>query len=241
MVARLLVNNDIYELNEASGRGFRDTFFEHQVVTFPDFLTQGAFALLYAEVQRIQQIKIRRNFLMPGSENTPRRMSTIGGLDVAQMSSLIPMLYTDSDLLAFLSGVAGEQVFPVDDPVENHVLNFLHEIGDIHGGHVDTYPYAFNVMIEAPPRSAGGQLEMVKDSTVIKDLDDTSKVNRMYIPANTCYLLRTDKAVHRVSPLVSEGRRTVVNMAYANRDTLNEVSYSSSALYGPPDSNVTSL
>lgn len=80
-------------------------------------------------------------------------MSTVGGELVSATSSLIPRIYNDPDLFVFLSEVAGEEVLPVPDPNENHVINILHHDSDVHGGHVDTYAYAFSLFFM--PLSAG--------------------------------------------------------------------------------------
>lgn len=232
MIGRIVVNDELYELNEANGRRFHEAFTNEQLVVFPKFFKPEAFQFLTVEVTRMEQTRNRRDLFMPGSENTPRKMSTLGGTHIAQMSSLIPMLYGDEELLDFISGVAGERAFPAPDLVENYVCNFLHEVGDVHGGHVDIYPFAFLIMVEAPPQDAGGHLTMVKGSTTIQDLDDEQKVKRVYVPTGDVYLLRADQAAHRVSPLTKSGRRTVINFAYANEATLNLESYSSSVLYG---------
>lgn len=232
MVSRLLTNSDMYELTAACGERFNEAFRREQIVILPKFFNQEAFALLAAEVNRMGRHKRRRDLFMPDSENTPRKMSILSGADISQMSSIIPMLYSDEQFREFLSAIAGEPVYPVPDSVENFVCNFLHSAGDTHGGHIDTYPFAFNVMIEAPDKDMGGLLEMVRGSSSIQDLDDETKVTRVYIPPEHCYFLRTDKAVHRVSPLIDSQRRTVINLAYADASSLNVMSYSSSILYG---------
>lgn len=232
MLSQLLVNTDRYPLTVDSGRRFYEMFAHDQLVVLPQFFKLEAFSLLAAEVHRMEQSKKRRDLLMQDSDNTPRKMSTLGGIDVTQMSTIIPMLYFDDALLDFISGVVGERVFLAPDLVENHVCNFLHEVGDIHGGHVDTYPFAFNTMIEAPAEGTGGLLTMVKNSTAIEELDDEQKAQQIYIPTGDCYVLRADKAVHRVSPLNQPGRRTVINFAYADEATADTLSYSSSVLYG---------
>lgn len=237
MISSLLINSDLYELSSACGEGFRDTFNRDLIVILPKFFKPEAFAILTAEVQRMGQRKRRRDLLMPDSGNTPRKMSILSGTDILQMSSIIPMLYLDEEFRDFLSSIAGETVYPVPDSVENYVCNFLHLDGDTHGGHIDTYPFAFNIMIEAPPRDMGGTLEIVKGSSVLQDLDYETKVTSVYIPPGDCYLLRTDKAVHRVSPLINSWRRTVINFAYTNAASLNVWSYSSGILYGDQNEN----
>jgi hypothetical protein len=230
MLSRALVNTDVYPLTHEYGVGRHEAFEREGCIHFPRFLSNFGLALLSAELARLDGIKVRRELAMPGSNGTPRRMSTLGGQDVGQYSTLIPMLYRDADLLAFLSGIAGEAVYEVPDPVENHVCNFLHRFGDCHGAHVDVYALAFNVIIDAPPRDYGGTLEFVPNSTVLADLDGPA-VKQLHATAGDAYLLRSDRAAHRVTPLAGPCRRCVINMAYANDATLHIESYSSSVLY----------
>src|SRR5438093_602247 len=129
MVTSVLVNTDQYKLGLSCSNGLRDAFLRDHVVVLPRFFKPDAFEMLVAEVRRMAQRKKRRDFLMPGSNNTPRRMSTLSGKDIREMSSLIPMLYFDRQLLSFLADITSEIVYPVRDDVENYVCNFLHMDG----------------------------------------------------------------------------------------------------------------
>lgn len=230
-MTNLLVNEEQYPLDESSGARYREQFRDQQYVRLSDFFKPEGFALLRQEVERLSRIAIRRDLKIADSGGSHRKMSTLGGDEVARLSSLIPALYHDPGLLAFLSGIAGEPVLVVPDPVENHVLNILHQIGDIHGGHVDTYAFAFNLFIEAPEEGGGGALEYVPRSTRLEDLGGPKARSLTHAPGD-CYLLKTDEVAHRVTPLTRPGRRTIVNLAYANPATVDLASYSSSQLYG---------
>jgi hypothetical protein len=231
MISKLMVDQDRYPLTADAGAAFREAFERDKYVRFPGFFTPDAFALLADEVERLRRLAIRRDLQMEGSGGSPRKMSTLGGHVIAEYSTIVPQLYSDPGLLTFLGGVAGEEVLEVPDPVENFVLNVLHQPGDIHGGHIDTYAFAFNIFIEGPPEDAGGALEFVPGSDQLDDLQGP-KVRRVWHQPNDCYLLKTDEAPHRVSPLTREMRRTIVNMAFANHATVDLASYSSSVLYG---------
>lgn len=231
MISSLLVDQSRYPLTEAAGAAYHEQFAREKYVRFPSFFTPKGFALLSDEVERLRRLSIRRDLQMEGSEGSPRKMSTLGGHVIGEYSTIVPQLYNDADLLAFLGGVAGEEVLVVPDPVENFVLNVLHKPGDIHGGHIDTYAFAFNIFIEGPPEDAGGALEFVPDSDQLEDLDGP-KVRRVWHRPNDCYLLKTDEVPHRVAPLTREVRRTIINMAFANHATVDLASYSSSVLYG---------
>lgn len=232
MIGALLVDQDRYPLTEEAGAEYRRAFQRDMYVRFPAFFRPQGLELLRAEVDRLRRLAIRRDLKMEGSGHTPRKMSTLGGHVVARYSTLVPGLYHDPELLAFLRGVAGEPVLGVPDEVENHVVNCLHRMGDIHGGHVDTYAFAFNISIDGTAEEDGGALEYVPGSVELDDLDGP-EVRRAWHAAGDCYLVKTDEAVHRVSPLKRpEARRTILNFAYANPATLELQSYSTSSLYG---------
>lgn len=232
MIANLLVDVDRYPLTSEAGASYHRTFVGEKYVRFPSFFRPHGFALLRQEAERLRRLALRRDLKMEGSGGTPRHMSTLGGHVVAEYSSLVPALYNDPDLLTFLSGVAGEPVLVVPDPVENHVLNVLHRPEDVHGGHVDTYAFAFNISIDGTTEADGGALEYVPGSVALEDLDGPL-ARRAYHAPGDCYLVKTDEAVHRVSPLRREGAlRTIFNFAFANPATVGLVSYSTSSLYG---------
>lgn len=243
MIANLLVDTGRYPLLRDAGAEHHETFVRDKYVRFPSFFQPHGFALLRQEADRLRRLAMRRDFQMEGSGGTPRHMSTLGGHLVAEYSSLVPALYSDPDLLAFLSGVAGEPVLVVPDPVENHVMNVLHRPGDVHGGHVDTYAFAFNISIDGTSEVDGGALEYVPGSVALEDLEGPL-VRRAYHAPGDCYLVKTDEAVHRVSPLRRQGAlRTIFNFAFANPATVGLVSYSTSSLYGgePPATGAEEL
>jgi len=231
MICDLLVDQDRYPLSAAAGAAYREAFLADCYVRFPGFFRPDAFADLAAEVERLRQAAVRYDLEMPGSEGTPRYMSTLGGQAIRQGSSLLPLLYADPRLREFLAGVAGEEVLLVPDAVEDFVINFLHRPGDVHGGHVDVYAFTFNVFIEGPQEGQGGALEMVPGSTRVADLDGPG-VRRIWHRPGDCYFIRTDQAVHRVSPLTVPVRRSIVSMALANRETVDRRSYSTSLYDG---------
>lgn len=234
LISTLLVNQDLYPLTEASGRRYQEQFKNDYYVRFPSFFKPQAFELLCIEARRLRrQCAIRRDLEMKETEGTPRKMYTIGGDKVLEYSTIVPTLYSDRGLLSFLAGVAGEDVYEIPDPIENYAVNVLEQVGDVHGGHVDTHAFAFNLFVETPPKGAGGALEFVPGSTAIGDLD-SSKVRRVDHDPGDCYFLRANEAVHRVAPLTRPGRRMIIGLGYANPATVNLQSYSTSVLYSSP-------
>ena len=211
-------------------KSIREAFRGQQLATFRPFLSVDGLSLLQAEVHRVALYAKRHDMRMRESVDTWRRMSTVGGGLVSATSSLIPRIYNDPDLLAFLSEIAGEEVLPVPDPDENHVINILHRDSDVHGGHVDTYAYAFNLILHAPPIGKGGEVEICFGSLNPLDLV-TPSATTLEFESGDAYFLKTDSNVHGVRPIVGNCKRIGLNLAYANRATIQLVSYSSSQLY----------
>ncbi|MFJ7206152.1 hypothetical protein ACIQWR_21770 [Streptomyces sp. NPDC098789] len=148
-------------------------------------------------------------------------------------SELIPRLYEDEGLLALVSRLTGRPAAPVPDPLERHVLNILHRVGDTHGAHTDDYPYALVLFLEAPEHPAdGGLAQFTPHTTVLRDVDD-ERAATAHHAAGDAYLLRSDTTAHRVTPLTRPGvRRTVLNFAYTTPGSQPEPSRSAGELYG---------
>ena len=161
--------------------------------------------------------------------NSWRHMATIGSLKLKQLSTLVPTMYHCSDLFDFMSGITGEPLYSVPDQNEQFALNCLLREGDFHGGHLDSYSYAFNLIIDTPPPGEGGVVRILR---VMNGDDRHSGPVDIPLRANDAYLMRTDIAEHMVTGVAEQSRRVAFNFAYkASRDVAQE-SYSSSTLYG---------
>lgn len=220
-------------LTREAGALLHEEFALNCYVKLPLFFNDDSFAILKAEVLRIfEQHSRRRDFNMKHEQNTPRHLSTVSGITVAEHSPMITDLYRDSQLIEFLCGIAGTQVYLVPDPFDRHVIHRLDKVGDVHGGHLDTYAFAFAIFIETPPEEAGGCLEFVPHSMEISDLDKPL-AKRVGHHVGDCYFMKTNQAVHRVLPLSEEVKRTNLIFTYADDETINiDISYSSQPLYG---------
>ncbi len=220
-------------LTREAGTLLHEEFALNCYVKLPLFFNNDSFTILKAEVLRIfEQQSRRRDFNMKHEQNTPRHLSTVSGIAIAEHSQIIPVLYRNSQLINFLCGIAGTQVYLVPDPFDRHVIHRLDKIGDVHGGHLDTYAFAFAIFIETPPSEVGGCLEFVPHSVEISDLD-TSLAKRVGHNVGDCYFMKTNKTAHRVLPLLEEVKRTNLIFTYADDETRNiDISYSSQPLYG---------
>jgi len=230
-IASLLINSQRYSLTKASGEQLHSEFADKSFVQLQNFYQGSALELLKHEAERLAKKAIRRDFEMAETGNTWRRLSTLNGDAIDELSSIVPLLYTDPHLLQFFSAIAGESVYTVQDPGENYLINLLHQEGDTHGAHVDTYAYAWITMIDAPNEEDGGGLELVPGSTDQKALDEPNVI-RLWLQPGDCIFFKTDDTIHRVTPLIRSSRRLVIVSAFANEATRNLVSYSSENLYG---------
>ncbi|TDU68984.1 hypothetical protein EDD91_7629 [Streptomyces sp. KS 21] len=182
----------------------------------PGLLTADGLVLLHQEAAGMEALARRRDFAMKCMDDSPRHMTTLGGQVIVEASDMIPALYRDPDLVGLLTRAAGEPVTEIDDPLERHVLNILHRVGDTHGAHTDDYPYALVLFLEAPDDPAdGGLLHFLPHAGSLYDLDAADRARTAHHRAGDAYLLRSDTTAHRVTPLSRPGlRRTVLNFAY---------------------------
>jgi hypothetical protein len=223
-----LVSRRYTPLSFDGGQLFSRSFSENLVFVFENFFENWAFNLIAGEGKRLAAQAIRRDIFMEESRSW-RHMTTLGSEALRRLSSVVPYLYSSHDLMDFLSGVANERVLPVPDENEQFVLNCLERRGDYHGAHLDTYSFAFNLIIETPPPDAGGVVKI----TGARDQDPAIKFMEKSIPlrAGDAYFMRTNMAVHAVSPLAVDCRRLMFNFAYRSEGDAAATSYSSSKLY----------
>ncbi|MFD3938184.1 hypothetical protein ACFWSF_26580 [Streptomyces sp. NPDC058611] len=120
----------------------------------------------------------------------------------------------------------------MEEPVERHVLNILHQSGDTHGAHTDDYLLALVLFVGTPPRPAdGGLLEFNPGHRDLTALDKPG-TRQVHHHAGDAYLLRSDLTAHRVTPLNRPGtRRTVLNFAYTTHGHRSPATDSASRLY----------
>ena len=205
-------------------------FAQHRYVRIPNLLNAELIAVLRHELSALEKLKASRDFLMPG-HNTPRRMSTIGGSIIRKYSSILVSLYENHHLRSFVSALSGHTVYPCTHPSEFMVANFLENLGDTHGWHLDDPALALIIVLEAPPAIAGGLLEYIsgwptyclnaevsKDSdpsVLVRQLRTSGRIQTVHHESGDAYLLRANECLHRVTPLRwLIQRRVVLNLAY---------------------------
>lgn len=207
-------------------------FAENCFVKLPSFFEESIFNDLRDEALRLLgEHSNRKDFIMVETDNTPRHFSNVTGNVLHETKSLTDAIYTHPSLVNFLSKIAGEPLFfPIGIP-ERYAIHRMHKIGDIHGGHVDLFAFAFVICIESPGEDGGGELQFVPNELEISQLDSSNAIKVALKPGD-CYFLHSNRSVHRVLPLKKEFNRTVIACGYADRATKDiERSYSTKSLY----------
>lgn len=229
-------------LEELSAR-----FAEHGYVRLRGLLAEEPLEILRRQISALEAHARARDFVMSGPD-TPRVMSVLGATQLLAGSPAAAILYVHFELVRVIGRLAGTEVYGCTHPEELMVCNLLLSEGSTHGWHLDDPAYALVVMLEAPVRDGGGELEYIPDWADLRRRlglgpDDpvdaavaTARAEGLVRTADhragDAYLLRADRCLHRVTPLCSpRTRRVALNFAYEATAT---ASYGDSAtlLYG---------
>lgn len=213
-------------------QNLRDDFCSKGYVKLPEFLAPAAFHALAAEVNRIHENRIRKDFVMPGF-NTDRKMSVRSGRDVIRQSELIARLYACKELRHWIRALIGSDIHTVRHGDEFLVINFLDGERDTHGWHLDDPRYAFIIVLESPAPPVGGQIEYVPQWKLQArewgfdpyiDVEGGVEICRGQgllrsdtLIAGDCYLIDAGEVLHRVTPMSAEGKRKALNLAFDDR------------------------
>lgn len=203
-----------------------------QFVKLPDFFLPLVKNIIRENLQYLHGLRVRKDFIMPGF-NTERRMSVVGGSKVINLSLPLIALYGNLDLRDILSRIIDNHIYTVRHAEEFMVVNFLDGEADTHGWHIDDPEYALIVITEAPPPNSGGELELIPNwhkfcaANELSSVTQTDQavqlafkkniVKSSQLSAGDCYLLNAGQAFHRVTPIIGNGCRKALNMAFDSR------------------------
>jgi hypothetical protein len=220
-------------------------------VKLPNFLDDSTFELIARNLNDIYENRVRRDFIMPGF-HTERKMSVVGGAKLARQCLAIVALYGNVELRNVISKITGDQVFTVRHEEEFMVANFLDGQSDTHGWHTDDPEYALIVITEFSGALGGGELEYIPrwnnvcSELGLNPMTDSEKgvafarsigsVRTEKLNSGECYLLNANEALHRVTPMIGNGRRKALNMAFDNRH-YRKFGESAQILYGANNVN----
>lgn len=213
-------------------RRLRASFGETGYVKLPDFLTPDAFHTIASEVKRLHAARVRKNFVMPDF-NTDRKMSVLSGKDVVRQSEVIASLYACQELRDWIASMTGTDIHTVLHDEEFLVVNFLDGKRDTHGWHLDDPRFALIVVVESPDTHIGGCIEYVPDWKRLaraeffephQDVERGVEICRRkgklcsdVLKSGDCYLLDASEVLHRVSPMLADGSRKALNLAFDDR------------------------
>ncbi len=207
-------------------------FFHNQFVKLPDLFLPAVKKTVQENLQYLHGLRTRKDFIMPGFD-TERRMSVVGGSKVINLSLPLIALYGNRDLRETLTKIIGSHIHTVQHAEEFMVVNFLDGEADTHGWHIDDPQYALIIITEAPPPNSGGELELIpswssfctengfstgsQTKEAIQQAIAENRVKRSQLAAGDCYLLNASEAFHRVTPIIGNGSRKALNMAFDSR------------------------
>jgi hypothetical protein len=160
------------------------------------------------------------------TDNTPRKMTTVGQPVIKAEGPLIDAFYFAPVLLDYLASVVGEQVFTCPYAGEHYVISRLVQSGDTHGWHWDDYTYGLILVLEAPHYTEGGFVQAVPNTSWDKENPDvygaliSSRVGSYALEPGDAYVIKTNTTMHRVHPIRGDGRRTIVNMTMVTAEDL---------------------
>lgn len=209
----MLIDKSIYSANSRHAAALRDHFISEDYVRLPGFIRADALERLHQVVAAALLDGRRCDFLMECMDNSPRRMHVVNAHRIQAHSPLIPDLYEDRDLQALLCAISGERVFALEGDIDRFVINHLGRAGDTFGAHLDDYPLSLAIVTSAPDPALGGVPELKRRASSLAELDDAP--TRVPLRPGDAYLLRSDTAAHRVSPLLADVERTAINLAYS--------------------------
>lgn len=173
---------------------------------------------------------VRRDLELAATGKTPRIYDCVGRDVIKEHGTIIPSFFHSLSVKRYLSQVVGEEVHCIPYAPEEYIINSQNKPADTHGWHFDDYTFALIWMVEAPGPFDGGRIEYVPNIVWDKNAPREQlesvlterPVQSIYVPAGSCYLMRAQTTLHRVTPLLQETQRTVIVFSYASTADLTD-------------------
>jgi hypothetical protein len=207
--------------------GLRASFTAEHIVPLRGFCPPEMFEAIRDEACAIMDRHgTSHDLVFEITDNTPRKMTTVGQPVIKDEGPLIDAFYFAPALLEFIGGVVGEQVYTCPYAGEHYVISRLDKGGDTHGWHWDDYTYGIILVLEAPHYTEGGFVQAVQNTSWDKQNPDvygaliSSQVRSYALEPGDAYVVKTNTTMHRVHPIRGEGRRTIVNMTLVSTEDL---------------------
>ena len=206
---------------------WKNTFIKDGFVQIKKFLSPELLSSILEDSEQIILDKgVNKDLLVKETNNTPRRMRTVGQHNIYNKSKTIPGIYESDVFQKFLGKVFGERVFRAPWLPERYVLSNLHRDGDTHGWHWDDYSFAFVIYLKSPSIDQGGFVQTCANGTWDKKNPKiTETILNAPIFTHRCdagdaYALKASKYLHRVTPIRKGGERLIINMTWASEKDL---------------------
>ncbi|NOV29743.1 hypothetical protein [Methylomonas sp. ZR1] len=193
-----------YDINDLAKE-----FSNKKVIKLSGLLSKEDLIFFKRKIPEIMSYALRKDFLMPQTSYTPRKMTVVNG-SVTNNQAWLTTKYGNKELIKTLTRISGSKVRECDNLIENIIITRLHKKNDTHGWHYDDYPFALILCIESPRIKQGGFVEYI----------NKGKTKRIYLKEGDGYFMRTDLVHHRVTPLKDDCVRTIINFTYAIANTL---------------------
>lgn len=225
------IENHIRQFPVSLVNYLKSDYQEDLMVVIDDLLPHDVREGMETEARRLlSEEALRREVIIAQSGNTPRAYDSVGRNVIREQGEYIPAFFDSPSILNFFSRITGETLYRVPYAPEEFIINSQNKTGDTHGWHWDDYSYALVWVIDEPDVFAGARVEFIpsvpwkKTATRewIKDVLTENTIRSRHISQGQCYLLRARDALHRISPLTSASRRTVIVFTYANDLDLND-------------------
>ncbi len=225
---------------------YRRAFSEAGIVKISDFFAPAIFEDLKSEVEGLLKYAKRRDFIM-GGYDSPRNMSVVGGKTIFEHSRKLAALYTSAPIVHFLSELVGRRLHLSQQEDAFMTINHLEHHQDTQGWHLDDGAPAVIYALSSPSAREGGSLEFISNWPDFRSETDPSGVQpicdcieeartrgvieTVHLEPNSMYVLQSDTALHRVTPLIEPSQsRTVLAAGYEMR-SVGEYSNTGSDLY----------
>ncbi|MGB3467388.1 MAG: hypothetical protein WBA74_19040 [Cyclobacteriaceae bacterium] len=211
-------------------RELRRQFTTTEYAYFPNLFSPKVFSLLKTEVDRLKKFTLAKNY-QPDGPGTSRNMKAFGGVRLLEESAAFSILYIHHEIRTLLREVLDAPVYHSTHKQEVIGLHCLVDKGNTHGWHLDDGAYILIMMFDAPAKDQGGTVEFIPNwkfhtekfkydptqpiEDCVQKCRKENLVREHYHATGDAYLLRGDRALHRVKPLQGEGiERSIVVMGY---------------------------
>lgn len=196
---------------------------EDGVVRLPAFLPPKLLHDLDQQADKLLNDCGRRiDVRVRSTGNTPRKYVSVRRDDVFTHSHLMQQLYFEPTLIRFIAKLTRSDVIVAPYEPEQVVVNRMNQEGDTHGWHWDDYSYSLVMVLAAPQKANGAQVEYVDGTHWCKDAPEVEKHLRkparsLDLERGSAYVLLGKRVMHRVSPMLRSDTRKIICFTYATK------------------------